>query len=184
METIELGTAIEDSIARFSSNRIGDKPPVFVTIPTRLRTVPWRDRTLKELVRVFLYEILLTSDPDATLEVSLRRRTELRDLDRIVEANPSYWVQLRIAGRGLKMFEKLAQELCYDVGYRCEEWLTVQDTTVRLATFAAFDRPHVKIILCLESSKYVHKCDLLFPVVEAPVAPSWSGDDYGNSNIT
>ena len=175
METIDLGSVIQESIAKFSCNRIGDKPPVFVMLPNQLRTLPWRDRSLKELVRVFLYEILLTSEPDSTLEVSLRRWTKLQDLDRMIESNPSYWVQLRIAGRGLKMFEKLAQELCYDVGYRCGEWVTVQDSTARLATFAAFDRPHVKIILCLESSKFVHKCDLLFPVVEAPVASVIAG---------
>jgi hypothetical protein len=171
MENIDLGAVIEDAIAKFSSNRVGDKPPVFVMIPSPWRSVPWRDRSLKELVRVFLYEILLTSDPDSTLEISLRRRAQLKDLDTFVGLNPAYWVQLRISGRGLKMFEKLAQELCFDAGYRCEEWMAIEDTNVRFATFAAFDRPHVKIILCLESSKSVHKCDLLFPVVETSLAP-------------
>jgi hypothetical protein len=222
MEQIELGNVIEEAIAKFSRNRIGDKPPVFLMIPSSLRTVPWRDRSIKELVRVFLYESLLTSNPDATLEISLRRRAELKDLDPLVGLNPSYWLQLRISGRGLKMFEKLAQELCYDVGYRCEEWITIEDSgrttertvagergcssgraspvppididrpdeavlaevdrlrerlchmgrgkTMRFAVFAAFERPHVKIILCLESSKSVHRCDLLFPVTEAALA--------------
>ena len=90
MEQIELGSVIEEAIAKFSRNRIGDKPPVFLMIPSTLRVVPWRDRTLKELVRVFLYETLLTSDPDATLEISLRRRAELKDLDPFVGVTPSY----------------------------------------------------------------------------------------------
>jgi hypothetical protein len=167
MENIDLGYTIEEAISKFSCNRIGDKPAVFVMIPTQLRNVPWRDARLKELVRVFLYEILLTSDPDATLEISLRRRNDLADLDRFVGSNPTFWVQLRISGRGLKMFERLAQELSYDVGYHCEEWIAVQGSTARFASFATFDRPHVKIILCLESSKAIHKCDFLFPVGES-----------------
>jgi hypothetical protein len=175
METIDLGTVIEESIMKFSCNRIGDKPPVFVMLPTQLRSIPWRDRSLKELVRVFLYEILLTSDPDASLEVSLRRRGELADLDQFVGLSPTYWVQLRISGRGLKMFERLAEELSYDVGYHCEEWITIQGSTARLATFAAFDRPHVKIIVCLESSQAVHKCDFLFPVAEPSIASTIVG---------
>jgi hypothetical protein len=175
MENIDLGSVIEQAITKFSCNRIGDKPPVFVMIPSALRTITWRDRSLKELVRVFLYEILLTSDPDSTLEISLRRRSALNDLDTFVGLNPTYWVQLRISGRGLKMFEKLAQELCYDVGYRCEEWITVEDSAVRFAMFAAFDRPHVKIILCLESRKTVQRCDLLFPVVESSIASCMVG---------
>ena len=100
MEQIELRSVIEEAIAKFSRNRIGDKPPVFLMIPSTLRVVPWRDRTLKELVRVFLYETLLTSDPDATVEISLRRRAELKDLDPFVGVTPSYWLQLRISGRG------------------------------------------------------------------------------------
>jgi hypothetical protein len=164
MENIDLGYTIEEAISKFSCKRIGDKPPVFVMIPTQLRSLPWRDARLKELVRVFLYEILLTSDPDARLEISLRRRNELTDLDHFVGLSPTYWVQLRISGRGLKMFERLAQELSYDVGYHCEEWITDQGSTARFAALATLDRPHVKIILCLESSKAVHKCDFLFPV--------------------
>jgi hypothetical protein len=179
METIDLGTLIEEAITRFSCNRIGDKPPVFVMLPTQLRTIPWRDRSLKELVRVFLYEILLTSDPDASLEISLRRRGGLTDLDPFVGLSPTYWVQLRISGRGLKMFERLAQELCYDVGYHCEEWITVQSSTARLATFAAFDRPHVKIILGLETSQAVHKCDFLFPIAEPSAASTRVGVKTG-----
>ena len=175
MEQIELGSVIEEAIAKFSRNRIGDKPPVFLMIPSTLRVVPWRDRTLKELVRVFLYETLLTSDPDATLEISLRRRAELKDLDPFVGVTPSYWLQLRISGRGLKMFEKLAQELCYDVGYRCEEWITIEDSTVRFATFAAFDRPHTKIVLLLASTRSTHRCDLLFPVAETSLASCMVG---------
>jgi hypothetical protein len=175
MEKIDLGTVIEEAITKFSYNRIDDKPPVFVMLPTQLRSIPWRDRSLKELVRVFLYEILLTSDPDASLEISLRRRGELTDLGPFVGLSPTYWVQLRISGRGLKMFERLAQELCYDVGYHCEEWITVQSSMARLATFAAFDRPHVKIILCLETSQAVHKCDFLFPVGESVIAATTVG---------
>src|SRR5207253_10871082 len=101
MEQIELGSVIEEAIAKFSRNRIGDKPPMFLMIPITLRVVPWRDRTLKELVRAFLYETLLTSDPDATLEISLPRRAQLKYLDTSVSVAPSYWLQLTICYRGL-----------------------------------------------------------------------------------
>ena len=75
MEHVNLGSVIEQAISKFGQNRIGDKPPVFVMISPSLAPVPWHDRSLKEFVRMFLYEVLLTNDPDAIIEVTLRRKT-------------------------------------------------------------------------------------------------------------
>ena len=125
MERIDLGTIIQDSISRFSQNRIGDKPPVFVTLSPALTQVPWNDRTLKEFLRYFLYEALLTSDPDAPVEITLRRRTLLADLKAFVGVQPSYWIQVRISGRGLRIAENLVEDLFTEVGYRCEEWVGI-----------------------------------------------------------
>src|SRR5947208_17053993 len=107
MEQIELRSVIEEAIGQFSRNRIGDKPHMFLMIPSTLRVVPWRDRTLKELVRVFLYETLLTSHPDATLPISLRPRAELKALDPFVRVAPRSCLQSTFDGRGSKMDEHL-----------------------------------------------------------------------------
>ena len=96
MEQVNLGSVIEKSIARFSRNRIGDKPPVFVALTPALTQVPWKDRTLREFLQFFLYESFLTSHPDAAIEISLRRRMLLKDLTAFVGIQPSYWVQVRI----------------------------------------------------------------------------------------
>ena len=77
---------------------------------------------------MFLYEVLLTNDPDAIIEITLRRKTELKDLNAFVGVRPSYWMQLRVAGRGLKIMEPLIEELFAEVGYYCEEWVGVQDS--------------------------------------------------------
>ena len=74
MERVNLGSVIEQAISRFSQNRIGDKPPLFVMISPALTPIPWHDRSLKEFVRTFLYEVLLTNDPDAIIEVTLRQQ--------------------------------------------------------------------------------------------------------------
>ena len=105
MEHVNLGSVIEQAISKFGQNRIGDKPPVFVMISPALTPIPWHDRSLKEFVRTFLYEVLLTNDPDAIIEITLRRKTELKDLNAFVGVRPSCWVQLRVAGRGLKVME-------------------------------------------------------------------------------
>jgi len=164
MERVNLGSVIEQAISRFSQNRIGDKPPLFVMISPALTPIPWYDRSLKEFVRMFLYEALLTNDPDAIIEVTLRRKVELKDLNAFVGVRPSCWVQLRVAGRGLKVMEHLINELFGEVGYRCEEWVGVQDSQARLGIFGNENKPDMKMVFCVELSRSILKCDLLLPV--------------------
>ena len=117
MEHVNLGLVIEQSISKFGQNRIGNKPPVFVMISPALTPIPWHDRSLKEFVRMFLYEVLLTNDPDAIIEVALRQKITLKDLNAFVGVRPSCWIQLRVAGRGLKVMENLIEELFAETGY-------------------------------------------------------------------
>jgi hypothetical protein len=51
---------IQDAISRFSQNRTGDKPPVFVTLAPTFTQVPWQNQTAEDFVRRFTYETLLT----------------------------------------------------------------------------------------------------------------------------
>ena len=54
MENIDLGSTIEEAISKFSCNRIGDKPPISVTVSPTVTDIPWPDRKLQELVKLFL----------------------------------------------------------------------------------------------------------------------------------
>jgi hypothetical protein len=172
MERVNLGSVLEQAISKFSQNRIGDKPPVFVMISPALTPIPWHDRSLKEFVRMFLYEVLLTNDPDATIEVVLRRKIEVKDLNAFVGVRSSCWVQLRVAGRGLRVRELLVEELFAEVGYCCEEWVGVEDSMARLGIFGSKHKPELKMVFCVESSRNTLKCDLLLPVSETiPLSP-------------
>ena len=166
MEHVNLGSVIEQAIAKFTQNRIGDKPPVFVMISPASASIPWHDRSLKEFVRMFLYEVLLTNDPDATLEIALRRKLDLRGLNAFIGVHPACWAQLRVSGRGLRVMEHLIEDLFAEVGYRCEEWVGVEDSAARLGIFGCENRPELKMVFCLESNRSVLKCDLHLPVFE------------------
>ena len=166
MEQVNLGSVIEQAITKFTRNRIGDKPPVFVVLSPALTRVPWKDRTLGEFLQFFLYESLLTSHPDTAIEISLRRRLLLKDLTAFVGVQPSYWVQIRVSGRGLRIAEPLIEDLFAEVGYRCEEWIGVGGSEARLGIFGAIDAPKLKMVFCLESTRHRLRCDLLIPVID------------------
>ena len=171
MEKINLGWVIEQAITRVSQNRIGENPPVFVALLPALTRVPWKDTALEQFLHFFLYETILTSDPITPVEISLRRRSLLKDLTAFVGIKPSYWVQLRISGRGLKVSGDHVQDLFAEVGYRCEEWVGTEDAGARLAIFSAINAPRVKIVFCVESMRHRLRCDLLLPLYDPQPVP-------------
>ena len=166
MEKIDLATAIQETISTFCRNRNGDKPPIYVMLAPAMTQVPWQNRALRDFVRCFLYEALSTSDPEATIEVTLRKRFPLKDLNAFVRIQPSYWVQLRVSGRGLRILEPVVEELFADLGYRCEEWLGVENSKARLGIFGAIQSAAHKMVFCLECAHHHLKCDLLLPISE------------------
>ena len=171
MERIDLAKTIKEATATFCQNRIGDKPPISVMVPSIISDIPWPDRKLQELVKLFLYETLLTNDPDAEVTVSLRRRPELKDLSEFVGVQPSYWLHLRISGRGVRLSESFIDEFFKDIGYKCEEWVGVAESETRLGIFTAANMPNIKIVFCLDDGRFARKFDLLLPIRE-PVALS------------
>src|SRR3990172_12810125 len=161
MERIDLGTVIQEVIAKFNKNRIGDKPRVFVTLSPDLTQVPWNNHALKDFVRIFLYESPLTSNPDADIGISLHRRLALDDLSTFLGIEePSYWLQLQVSGRGLRIVEPMIEELFDEDGYRREEWVGVEGSSARLGVFGAIDTPTHKIMFFLESSRHLLQCAL------------------------
>jgi len=180
MKKIDLGSIVQQTIFRYSQNHGSDKPLVFVTLAPALTQVPWQDRTAEDFVRRLIYETLLTSDPGAPIEVSLRHRTHLNDLNGLIGIKPSYWIQLRIAGRGIRVAEYLIDELFDELGFRVEEWVGIDGSDTRMGIFGTIDAPKLKMVFCLESVRHKQKCDLLLPIIEgnpptALVSPGQAG---------
>lgn len=166
MEKADLGLIIQQTIARFNHNRVGEKPLVFVMISPSVSQVDWGDGGLKEFVRLYLYDALLSSDPDKAVEVLLRRRAELKDMNDFVGVAPSYWVQLRVSGRGLRRNERLVEDLFTRLGYCCEEWVGADDADTRLGIFGPKGKSDTKLVFCLDFRRDKLRCDLLLPVFD------------------
>ena len=172
MKTIDLGSVVQQTISRYSQNHLGEKPLAFVTLAPALTQVPWQDRTAEEFVRRLIYETLLTSDPGAPIEVSLRHRNCLDDLNDFIGIKPSYWIQLRVAGRGIRVAEYLIDELFGELGFRVEEWVGIDGSDTRMGIFGTIDAPKLKMVFCLASMGHKQKCDLLLPITEGIPPPA------------
>lgn len=167
VEKLDIASLVQDALGRFSRNRIGAKPPVSLVLSPTGTPVPWRDHTLREFIRYFLYETLVSGDPDAPIEISLRQRLALNDLNSFLRLGPASWTQLRIAGHGLRVDERFVEDLFADCGYRCDEKLGVEGSPASLSIFGAVEAPVRKLVFCLELKKHRTLCDLLIPVEES-----------------
>ena len=172
MENLDIGPVIHDAISRFSQNRLGAMPSIFVTLAPAMPEVPWKNSSAGDFVRRFIYETLLTSDPDTPIEISLKRRSCLNDLNAFIGIKPSYWIQLRVTGRGIRVGEQLINELFDELGFRIEEWVGLQGSETRLGIFATIDAPKLTMVFCLESVRHKLRCDLLLPVDDHGPAPA------------
>ena len=176
MQKVDFAIIIQETISRCNQNRIGAKPAVFVTLAPVLSPVPWRNDTAEEFIRRFLYEVLLTSDADANIELSLTRRALLADINAFLGILPRYWIQLRISGRGLRIAETMVEELFSEVGLREEEWLGVAGSGARLGIFSSIDGPKIKMVFGIEAVRNKQKCDLLLPILDnEPMADLLAG---------
>jgi len=169
MEQVDVGKVIQDAVSRFSQNRIGDKPLVSVRLSAALTAIPWPDSSLRRIVKVLLYEALMSNDPEAPMDLCLRRRGELKEFDAFVRMRPMYWAQLRVAGRGLRLRDLSFEEVLNDLGYQSEEWFGIKHTTTQFAVFAKDTLPKQKLIFCTDPGNDIKKYDLLLPVIETSI---------------
>lgn len=179
---VNLATAVDQVITTFIRNRTGKKPLVFTAIPAEIACVAWSDGKLEDLVRVFLFHCLSTSNPNTTIEITVKKHGQLRGLENFVGVHPSYWTKLRASGRDLKMLDRSREELFQSMGYRCEEWVGMQASGTRLGIFAAADMPELKLVFCAERRRTLVICDLLLPISEMDAVSN--GPNHEDKNVT
>jgi hypothetical protein len=130
----------------------------------------WSDGSLKEIVRLFVYECLHRSDPEHAIELLLTRRLELGDISGCFGMQPPFWVQLRLSGRGIAYDERTIEDLLTNLGYRCDEWGEVANTAARLGIFQTQFNPAARVVVCLKVVRGITKCDLFVPAYDCAPA--------------
>jgi len=173
MET-DLRELIEGAISKFSRNRTGPGPKIMAEIPTELPRIFWQDDALAKFIKCFLYHALVANSPELPIQVSVHARSRLTDLEGFVGVFPLCWIQLRILGHGPSMTDGVVEELFSEFGYRCEEWVGVQDSEAQLAIFSPLEKEGPKMVFCVDGVRTTWKCDLLIPASEQLLLPAAS----------
>jgi hypothetical protein len=167
MET-NLKGLIDNVIGKFRRNRTGPQPKVIVKVPLDLPLIYWHDDGLERFIKSFLYHAL-----QVNIQILVHQRNKLADLESFVGVNPLCWMQLRVEGHGPGMIESTVEEIFDGLGYRCEEWVGVEGSESQLAIFKPTKKSEPRLVLCIDSTKNLWKCDFLVPVSNNLLLPSF-----------
>lgn len=172
MERVDMPGVVQEALARFARNRIGAKPPISLILTPGFAPVSWPDHSLKDFIRYFLYDCLLSCQPNAPVKIALREQLFFKDLSAFIGIPAAHWVHLQISGRGLRIVERFIEELFADVGYRCDEWIGVEGSSAQLGIFGAIDAPARKLVFSLKATAARISCELFVPFEELSALPA------------
>ena len=85
----------------------------------------------------------------------------------ITATSPSYWFRLSVQSQAATGFEKGAREILEDLGYRCSEWVGIDDSDFQLGAFHYGKQDTLALVLFIKNSSARRVCDFLIPVNES-----------------
>ncbi len=137
-----------------------------LSLPPALSRFLWHDGSIEEVIERFIHHASSINHPARPLRIAVRQRAKLQDLEKFFGIYPTHWIQLRIEGQGSAGYEEGARKILEDLGYRCEEWVGVEDSGQQLAAFCLEMQREPKLVFWADNHKCSHKCDLLIPVTQ------------------
>lgn len=97
--------------------------------------------------------------------------------------SPQFWIHLKIKGQNMAEFEDEATKILYDLGYRCDEWMGLEDSDSQLGAFHLRKEPKPKIIAWFQNRKRSHRCEFLIPVNEEVASQTSDGNSSNKGTI-
>jgi hypothetical protein len=164
MREMDLASVMQSIVLRRNRILDGIGSSMQLTLPLNLSKFLWHDRSLEKLIEKFIHHVSLISQPARPVRVALRQKARMLDLEKFFGIYPSYWIQLRIEGQGPAVFEAVARPIFEDLGYRCEEWVGVEDSGQHLAAFCLETEHDLKLVFWADNPS--RRCDLLIPVTK------------------
>ncbi len=164
MREMDLSALMREVVLERNRQSSGAGTSVQLSIPPNLSPFLWRDGSLEKLIETFVKNASSIYYPIGPVRIAVRQKKKLMDLEKFFDIYPSHWIQLRIEGKGLAGFDEGARRIFQDLGYQCEEWIGVEGSERRLASFHFGAEREPKLVFWANSQKYNHKCDLLIPV--------------------
>jgi hypothetical protein len=165
MKTLDLTALLAKTVLRL--NRMGARvgSSIQLSLSRNLSRFAWYDRSLERLIEKLIHYASVINHPGRPVRIAVCRKARLLDLEKFFDIHPIHWVQLHIDLEA-PGFERGARQIFEDHGYRCEEWVGVEDSPQQLGAFCIGAEQTPRLVFWAENRRFRHRCDLLIPVAE------------------
>lgn len=138
--------------------------PVHLTIPPELSEFSWDSRNFELLIERFLGHVLKISHPGVPVRMTVHEMMRKEDLEEFFSLYPDYWLHVKIHSQSETGLGSGAKEALESLGYRCAEWIGVEDSESQMGVFHAGAREKPALIVFVRNRGARRDCDLLIPV--------------------
>jgi hypothetical protein len=163
MKRMDLGVLMRRTALRINRIRSGIGASLHLSIPDNLPEFSWHDCSLEKLIEKLIHYAALISDPARPLRIAIHQRKQMLDLEKFFGISATLWIQLRIELEPAE-FDAGARQILEDHGYRCEEWIGVEDSIQQLGAFCFATEKKPQLVFWAENCGRRSKCDLLIPI--------------------
>lgn len=164
---MNLATSIRKIVLGLNNKRAGLKPPVHLSIPRAVSKLSWSGDNLEKLIKRFLDHVLMVSYPESNVRILVHEKQNMSDLEKFFSTSPSYWLLLSVQSQAKTGFEKGAREILEDLGYRCSEWVGIENSDSQLGAFHHGQQDTLALVLFIQNHRTHRVCDFFIPVIES-----------------
>jgi hypothetical protein len=166
---MNLDDRLRSIVLRLNKKRKNFGPLIQLSISPLPSGLSWHGNKLEALAEQFLICTLAFSSPARCIRVAVRLKRHMVDLEEFFSVSPDHWLHLSAKGALETGFEDSVREVLNNLGFRCSEWIGVEDSEAKLGAFHYEAFKDLALILYVQDQGSRWQCDFLIPVSEAAV---------------
>jgi hypothetical protein len=166
---MNLDANLKKIVHRFNKKNKNLGPSIHLSISPSLSGFSRHEGKLEALAAQFLISTLAFGSQARCIRVAVRIKRRMTDLEKFFSISPAHWFHLSAKGDLETGFEGSVREVLKDLGFRCSEWIGVEDSEARLGAFHDGTSKDPSLIVYVQDQGSRRQCDFLIPVTEAAV---------------
>jgi hypothetical protein len=158
---------IKGIILKLNSKRSRAKASIQLSIPPALSEFQWDDCNFRNLIEKLINHVLTVSHPAGCVRIAVHEMKRKADLEEFFSIYPEYWLNLSFKSQAKTGFESGAKAILEDLGYRCSEWVGVEDSESQLGAFCFGTQDKPALVLFFQNRGARRNCDFLIPAANS-----------------
>jgi hypothetical protein len=166
LKHMDSAVIIRDVVTKLNNRQNESQSYLHLSIPPILSEFRWRDSHFRNLIKKFFASALKNSHPKRPIRIAVNELKGKADLEQFFSISPSRWFRMSMECCANADFAAIAQNILKDLGYRCSEWVGIENSESQLGDFRYGTEDHPAIILFIQNRGTRRNCDFLIPVMD------------------